>query len=384
MRVAIALLLCFLGAAAAQQWTVLNFTQSVIGTVAVNGAGDVYIGGGDNGIGANVLRSVDGGNTFNMVNVASGEGFFMGSAFGSNTNGIVTGLAIGGGADQFTTDGVNFNRSTEVPAIYLETCQAANAGAEEGSFAVIGNIGSANGVAYSTDNGATFTAYGIPNTTNSNPARYGSFPSASTWYVSAGSFPNSNSSAASIKHKMPFHLTQHVSIEVKGRLAPRVARRPAHSHPHRKLDGSGFTGAILKTDDAGQTWSTQFSTSEFYFNAISCASETVCFAVGEDDNNGYAYATTDGTNWSLIKTFESSSLLAVVALSETEVWIGGGEYASMGFNGLHAISKDGGKTWTNNIVDGVYFNQFAVVDSTLAYATAFNDLQQSNVLKFSN
>lgn len=47
---------------------------------------------------------------------------------------------------------------------------------------------------------------------------------------------------------------------------------------------SGWWGAISKTTDGGATWSTVFHsepTDVYYFNAISCSSETHCVAVAE-------------------------------------------------------------------------------------------------------
>ena len=50
------------------------------------------------------------------------------------------------------------------------------------------------------------------------------------------------------------------------------------------VEENGWWGAISKTTDAGQTWQTVFHSQPsdvYYFNGISCSSDTHCVAVAE-------------------------------------------------------------------------------------------------------
>lgn len=44
-----------------------------------------------------------------------------------------------------------------------------------------------------------------------------------------------------------------------------------------------FLGELLKTTDGGNTWKSQFFTTDFYFNGIDCEDENKCCVVGESD-----------------------------------------------------------------------------------------------------
>jgi len=93
----------------------------------------------------------------------------------------------------------------------------------------------------------------------------------------------------------------------------------------------------------------------FYFNAISCASATSCFAAAEgfSDDGGlpgaHIFQTTDGETWKQVLTWHNTtggSALDVKMISETEIWIGTAD--GVGAAPIHSI--DGGKTWTENKV----------------------------------
>lgn len=92
----------------------------------------------------------------------------------------------------------------------------------------------------------------------------------------------------------------------------------------------------------------------FYFNQISCPSINVCYAVGENDAAAFAYKTADGGNtWDLIFEGEGLSLMSVAALSESEVYLGGG-VMSFPVVGYSIYSADGGNTWGQQQIPDKY------------------------------
>ena len=59
-----------------------------------------------------------------------------------------------------------------------------------------GELEQANGVAVTTDGGASWNVYDLGNSTDMHdyPARYGAFPTEDTWYVSTGTWPTDDAS----------------------------------------------------------------------------------------------------------------------------------------------------------------------------------------------
>lgn len=113
---------------------------------------------------------------------------------------------------------------------------------------------------------------------------------------------------------------------------------------------------IVKSTDGGSKWQVVYhDVGNFYFNDISCASETLCTAVAEGfaQDGGqpgcHVFMTTNGMNWTNVYTYGASNMgscLAVKMLSETEIWVGT-TFAETQFKSgaefTHSI--DGGKTW---------------------------------------
>ena len=262
------------------------------------------------------------------------------------------------------------------------------------SFALAGEfttkeLGYFGGVILSTDKGSTWTSYPID---GAQYVRYGAYPSDSTWYVTEGSWPstgatdNANANAAE-----PFFV--HASPDLASGGADLSANiRIGKGAPKRKqinlgiagvagvagvaggLRGSsssgqagtdyGYVANIWKTSDGGKTFAKVFSsepTDAFYFNAISCGSETTCVAVAEGkvQSNSkiityqtFAYHTSDGgKTWSQV--FDGGdaymSLLAVKMVSETEGWMGPSGLLP-GSNTVAVTdfyqTTDGGATWS--------------------------------------
>ena len=237
------------------------------------------------------------------------------------------------------------------------------------SMAAVGNMailpssgltpGSVSGIAVSTDGaGEVWSAIQVMDETN---CRYGAFPSANTWYVSAGMWNTNTTSDSVTAHAPMFHvktkeagsgirLSRNVHI---GELSTKKVQRGIKG----KSDSStGWWGSIYKTTDAGATFTNVYNSpadSTWYFNMISCGSETTCMAAAEGDNaDGSPYAglwvTTDGgANWSESWTGASVGLMAVKMTSATN-----GFFAPAFKSGFHApysefyYTTDSGASWT--------------------------------------
>jgi len=163
-----------------------------------------------------------------------------------------------------------------------------------------------------------------------------------------------------------------------------------HLEPLTSVDGGQYTGAILKTVDGGKNWTVQFqSTGKFYFNGIHCASETKCVATAEGHNVGtpgaYIYVTEDGgANWSLQHTDEgkASTLMAVRMVSETEVFVMGGNLQFPLTARLYH-SVNGGYTWdTSHTMPGLSPMSIDCFDGSHCFAAATTATQQSTLLTY--
>lgn len=182
----------------------------------------------------------------------------------------------------------------------------------------------------STDKGSTWTDYAIE---DAHYVRYGDYPSTTTWYITEGIWAGTDPAPA--VHISPdlatgFELSSRIHI---GKVDP--AARKAKKQAGADL---GYVANIYKTSDGGSTFEKVFSskaTDTFYFNTISCGSETTCVAVAEGELEDpssrkisyttFAYQTSDGgKTWT--KVFDGGdaymSLMSVKMISETEGWMG--------------------------------------------------------------
>jgi hypothetical protein len=72
----------------------------------------------------------------------------------------------------------------------------------------------------------------------------------------------------------------------------------------------------------------------------------VCYAAAENEDYGYMLKSADGgDSWTLLRTEWYTSLMACHAISDEEVWIGGGILSNEGLFGGAFHSTDGGASF---------------------------------------
>lgn len=197
------------------------------------------------------------------------------------------------------------------------------------------------------------------------------------WYVSSGIWGNDPAAASNAAH---LRGTTDPSLQAIHSLHPFALSARAHVRgvatggvefrernpktPPRSADNSttGWFGSISKTTDGGKTFQQVFSsnleTDYWYFNSISCSSETHCVAVAEGDDavtGGYAslaFVTFDGgVTWTNPLTSDvlpsgMVSMMGSAWVSDTEGWLGGTMKDGRKLSAVFFKTEDGGKTYS--------------------------------------
>ncbi len=311
----------------------------------------------------------------------------------SATSSLVGGVGLGVGGTWHSNDGKTYVQSKHEFGV-LQTQAAYSLG--KGHYAFVGQgaekLGKDGGVGYSTDGGVSFASFDVLDSLKVPMgafARYGSFPSPTTWYVTGGAWPGV-SKQRDIGSDL-FYLTQSLRMNRKTKKLELVKKSPKLNNKENiHGDEGGYSAVIAKTTDGGKTWELQFNdTGRFYFNEIDCASEDVCIAVaegysqdGSTDPGAHILKTTDGgKKWNEIYTFGASTGgggMDVKMLSEMEAWVAVSD--STGGHILH--TTDGGKTFTEGAaLKGIgAVMQMSFINPTTAYAAAITTAQDSTVL----
>jgi len=334
-----------------------------------------YTAGDANGVGPAILKTTNGALSFEKCNAtfgpdvllldldAAGESIVVSSVFGelySANGGKYFQRSTGGGTSQSVRYlGVNGDGGHK--------------------YGTTGQFGKKQGVAISTNSGRTFKSYDAKLSTR---ARYGAFPTDTTWYVAAGEWPdNGQATTGTARH---FRQRRSEYLNNDGTLNLNTPATP-------RANEAGYVAQITKTTDGGNTWSTVFfENNTFYFNAIDCAPGDVnnCCAVGESDGTdaagGRIHCTTDGgktwnrTFWSPNTDKVHYSLLELRYSSATDIWAVGGQLTQIEPSAWFVHSVDGGKTWQpdSTLLKGYYALGVTMVSPTVGYAAVDNLVTQ--------
>jgi len=257
-------------------------------------------------------------------------------------------------------------------------------------FAIAGAdpfLRNSNGVWVSNDTGNTFRF--INATGMMTWARYGAYPSITTWYLSGAHVPGEepplsplmrmvaslNNSLPSLEQCIADHKKYIVRVWLSSCMErimdlctgeSKTIRNPQAAAAHTVVQFEEGELApvkaqpkaeVMKTTDGGMTWQSVFIKRGYYFNQIACGSEDVCVAVGESGAfhssvPGIHILTTQngGQTWNETLYVKGTEIFlqAVQFISETEVWVAGG----VGIAGVFYYSSDGGITWVESKFPG--------------------------------
>jgi len=390
--VIVVLLLGCVAVSAQSKWKVLKMDyEPVLIGISFLDEQTGFMAGGQNGVppegGPQVYKSLDAGNNWEWLPHGGAAMMFLDVAMDSKTNGVTAGVGLFGVVPgiEYTKNGNNFNRTLEVE--FIDECQSTEVvKGVHGAFGLAGEFDKSNGVAVSFDQGVHFTHFDANLTTG---ARYGSYPSRTTWYVSAGDWPEDLRDQAPGVHA----LTQRIRISRQEaeanngylHMGVNFDLEPVASHD----PNAGYSCQFAKTTDGGKTWTSLYKSTDFYPNGISCPTVNSCWAVGEADNGAspgvrILHTGDGGRTWE-VQMFNPNprySLLAVDFLDEQEGWAAGGELSLAHFSGHFWHTTNGGKNWTLNQVPGVYGNDMSFVNKNRGWATAFTWDEQSAVVVY--
>jgi hypothetical protein len=308
----------------------------MLGVANPKSAPDVaFIPFDENGSGAGVLITDDGGSKWTTGNFTSTAPHLILQSAAAHS---AKSAAFTGVFDMaYTTDGYNvkdgvgpglFNQGTGIAAFK-----------EPLKFGAVGAFGKGPGVAVTTTGGVLWKGYSLNSTglDATYEPRWGAFPSDTTWYVTMGSFPESDDDGQAPAKDDDFPATMGGKAEDWELTQRKSAGLSIWTHKatgERKLrlkhgplgEHGQFEGAIVKTSDGGTTWTVQYQNAgTYYFNEIDCADETNCAAVAEGSDGGHIFTTNDGgTTWTQTNFLGQAQCSSVKAISATEYWAAGG------------------------------------------------------------
>lgn len=143
----------------------------------------------------------------------------------------------------------------------------------------------------------------------------------------------------------------------------------------------GPVGAILRTINAGATWSPQPVPATLQMSAISCPDDSTCTAVGRDTATltvGETLHTKDGGNtWTQQSSAISKQLFAVSCTDANTCTAVGNGGSAMGNEGIVVQTRDGGTTWTQSdevLTNGGYLLGVACVSSNTCIVVGWEGL----------
>lgn len=372
-----------------------TFDQSSLTlAVAFDATGKVgFAPGGTHTGGSEVIKSVDGGSTWSKVypaaNGTAGLDLYLAAATRSLTSSVISGVT----SQLYTTDGVTFSKSANGLLFPAQDAHVLPDGGDGGSgpFAIVGSsivLTSQNGVATSTD-GKKWSFHKIGLSSKGYGARYGAFPTETTWYVTAGSWGDKQEAPDPRRR----HLSKHVSVAMDNGDDGDNTMDVGFHYNDEEEDGSlqagnasGWKTAIMKTTDGGVSFTQVYSHDDagLYPNGIGCASASHCIAALEGLSSSILVTRDGGVTWKVAMhdPDKTSSLTVVKMIDDKEAWVMGGKIAFSGFEGRFWHTLDGGDTWTKETIPGLYIMSANFVSSAAGFAVAITKASGVELLKY--
>jgi len=352
-----------------------------------------YTSGAENGLGAVILMSSNGGVNWTNQNTDALDSFsFLSLDMYNSDYGFTAGLSLGGKmkGSLYTTNGQIWNESTTKHLVAAFTDVGQISTTEMYQVGQWDNLksGPGDGIQISTNGGVSFNSFNWNQTYDS---RYGSFVTPLIGWVSGGDFPTASNSSDDIKH-----LTQHVSINRRTGaydVHPAYATLSDYSPPPNNT----FGAVIAQTTDGGNTWTTLYHRKGgdkygFYFNQIQFVNVSLGWVIGEGVNHttGNAYSfiwqtTNGGISWNTQLYVNGASFMSMEMLNATYGWVVGGVIQSaLSMKGQFYLTTNGGQTWTlEGEIKDTLQAAVTVVDATEAYSTAITILEVCSVYAYS-
>lgn len=395
--------LCMLPALclAAPTWHRSQYQQAVMMGVRMSDEKLGFVVGGDNGVGASIVRTQDGGRSFSRVPIDDTI-MFAGVSGHAGGRMVASGLSLMGfGGAQYTDDGEQFFNSSmpeRLNYLYNLDVQMLPDGTNR-TFVMPGNVGffpeeeggeeapHRNRLLVSRDGGRSFPELvdiGLDQQPERVNARYLALPSANVALVTAGAWPmrvNEEQMQGSLA------LSERVQLQ---RRAGRPAMSLRQRQPDRRVStDSGYLGYVQLSTDGMRTFKTVLNSTEWYPQHICCPSVSTCYVIAENARNAFVYKTSDGgSSWDLILQRNSSeSLWSCASLSEDELFIGGAMlYESEGqphIDGTMYHTTDGGRSFEQTQVPDAYLVALDFLDSKRGFGAAMNPYGGSNFMWYS-
>jgi len=340
------------------------------------------------GQGSFVWMTTDGTKTWSPVPAEDPVALYIGGARWGHTGAVSEPELVFGSPDE---QNWNFSLALIYPSGGVVSQNIETFG-DYGYFgAAGGDPDSGEGVAVSVDGGLTFDFY------KADPlktmARYGAYPSDTTWYISGGTWPRSSvlENDPTVVHE----ISERIHIRRQPDVVPLQTSYDFSSMAWPLASGvrnDSYEAQIVKTTDGGKTWSSVYwNEGNFYFNAIGCGSVDSCCAVAEGGRSGpYAgiriLCTWDsGATWTPAyqNNNNESSIISIRYVSPQEIWAGGAQLDEDNFFAYMIHSTDGGHTWDDSLqVPDMYPNFFSFPVANHGWATALTADRISALMEY--
>jgi hypothetical protein len=223
----------------------------------------------------------------------------------------------------------------------------------------------------------------------------------STWFLTIGGYPGEHQHSSS---QGSSSLGDERTIKSMNRRSPFLkAHHDDNGHIHRsysrknvpegdQADHCGFTSQVLKTTDAGKTWTAMHNSTTYTLAQIDCISANHCVTVGygknaQNQSLSVILTMMDGKTWNETAMLVNSpyNFESVQFADAQEVWIGGGYETQQSSAGAFYYSMDGGATWqayANQIPNLVTVFDMSFTKDGTGFAVGMTEFKTSTILRY--
>ena len=344
---ALAVVLLHEGAVAQTHWSI-QYTETgniSLGLDAVD-ADHCWIAGAQNGIGPRVGRTSDGGASWEWIVTEINQSmFWLDVDMATNEVGYVAGVGVfASGAAKTTDGGSTWTTIEPIPGVHFASAWNDVFALDEDRVwyagTVGGLVGTSDGVAYSTDGGATFQ---FTDPGSGSYAKSIFFIDENTGWLTSGEFPDDEG-------------------------------------------GGQYYGVIQRTTDGGASWTTQFTTSSYTAYWLHFTDAQNGWVVGQGLTGSVIFHTNDGGNSWDTQTLPNGSNLnlgSVQMFDPLHGWAVG--WTPGAFNPIVALyeTHDGGVNWVRDAFQPPHGPiQISMVDEHKGWCVGANNSQVGAIMVY--